>query len=146
MEQTINKILCPYDGTASSERAFKNILNLAKSYKATILILTCIKDKATFGFFKLKSDKKIIKKQKESILKKINELEKQAQKKEIEIKKAVVKCDIISKEILDYAKKENVDIIAMSKTKRGTMAEKMYNESIVGKVFRESPCTFMHIK
>ena len=146
MKQVINKILCPYDGTVSSERTFKNILNLAKQYEATILILTCIKDKATFGFFKLKSDKKTIKMQKERALKKIENLKNRAQEKGVSIKARVIKCDVISKEIIDYARKEDADLIAMSKAKRGTMAEKMYNESTVEKVFREAPCTFMHIK
>ena len=50
MKKKISKILCPYDGTESSDFAFNNTLNLAKALDSEILILICIKDKATSGF------------------------------------------------------------------------------------------------
>lgn len=146
MRQNIERILCPYDGTDSSEHAFKNVLKLAKFLDSKILILTCIKDKATFGFFKLKSDKELINKQKEIAKKKIEKLKRQAKELDLLVTSKIVRCDFISKEIVDYAKKEKVDIIAMSRTKHGTTAEKMYSESTVEKVFRDAPCTFLHVK
>lgn len=142
----IKKILCPYDGTYSSQKVFRNILYLAKCANAEILLLTCIEDRATFGFFKSKSDKKIINKQKQKANEKIEKLKLQAQEREVLIKSKIVKCDIVSKEIINYAKKEKVDMIVMNQTNRGTVAEKMYNESTVEKVFKDSPCTFIHIK
>lgn len=146
MKKGITKILCPYDGTESSERAFNYVLNLAKTLNSKILLLTCIKDQATFGFFKLKSDKKLINKQKENVKKKIEKLKKQAKETGICISSKIIKCDFISKEIVDYARKEKVDIITMSRTKHGTVAEKMYSESTVENVFRDAPCTFLHVK
>ena len=146
MKQTVDKILCPYDGTRNSERVFKKILNLAKKYKAKILILTCIKDISTFGFFKLKSDKEIEEFKKQNAINKIKELEKVAKKNQVPTKSKIVKCDIVSKKIVDYAKKEDVDIIAMSKSNPNTVTEKMYYEDTVERVFKEAPCTFIHVK
>lgn len=146
MRQKIKQILCPYDGTSSSEFVFKKILPVARIFGARIVILTCIEDKATLGFFKLESDKKMIEKQKKIAERKIEELKKLAQNLGIVIKSKIVKCDIISKEIVNHAKKEKIDIIAMSKSKCGTTAERMYTESTVDKVFKESPCSFLHLK
>jgi nucleotide-binding universal stress UspA family protein len=146
MRQNITQILLPYDGTKSSERAFRYALRLAKTHQAKLLTLTCIKDQATFGFFKLKSEKKKMQKQKENAEKIIEDLKKQARYFGVSIKSKIVKCEIISKEIVDYAKKQDVDIIAMSKTKYGTAAEKIYSESTVDRVFKTAPCTFVHVK
>jgi len=146
MKQMIKKILCPYDGTASSEFAFKNILTIAKNLKAEIFVLTCIRDKTTLGFFKLNSDRKLMTRQKKNAEKKIERLQKQAEKLGVSIKSKIVNCEIISKKIIEQAKKEEVDTIAMSKTKRGTAAEKMYSQSTVEMVFKESPCSFIHLK
>jgi len=146
MNKLIKQILVPYDGTASSEKAIKYAFKLASLHQSQILTLTCIKDQATFGFFRLKSDKKSTEKQKEKAVKKIEMLKNHAREIGISLKSKIIKCDVASKEIIKYAKKENVDMIAMSKTKQGTTAEKIYNESTVDKVFREAPCTFIQIK
>jgi len=146
MKKNISKILCPYDGTESSDFAFNNTLNLAKTLDSEILVLTCIKDRATFGFFKLKSDKENIKNQKKWAEKRISQLKEKCEEEGLSMKSKIIKCDIISNEIVDYAKKENVDIITMSNSKNRSAAEKMYSESMVDKVMEKTPCTFMLIK
>lgn len=146
MKQNIEQILVPYDGSKNSDKVFKNVLEFAKRFDAKILLLACIKDIATFGFFKSKSDKKLIEKQKSVAEKKMQVLKKQAVQFDVRIKSKTVKCDVISKKIVEYAKKEKVDIIVMSKNREGTVAEKMYHESTTEKVFEEAPCTFMNIR
>lgn len=146
VRQKIQKILVPYDGTKSSDRAFKNAIHIAKTYDAEIQIITVIKDIATFGFFKTKADKNLIEKQKKMASKKIEQLKKEAQKSDVLTKSKIVKADLVSEKIIQYAKSENVDLIVMSRTKYGTAAEKMHNESTVQKVFDEAPCSFLHVK
>lgn len=146
MRKKISKILCPYDGTDSSNFAFKNALNLAQIFEAELLVLVCIKDKATFGFFKIKSDKEEIKNQKNWAQRKLSQLKDESEKNGVVMKSKILKCNIISKEIVDFAKKEKVDMIAMSKSKYGTPAEEIYSESTVDRVMNESPCTFILIK
>ncbi|MDX1595652.1 MAG: universal stress protein [Nitrosopumilaceae archaeon] len=145
MRKKIKQILVPYDGTKSSERAFNDALNIAKKYEAELKILTCIRDVATFGFFKTKADKKLIEKQKNMATKKIEVLKKNAQKNNVSVKSKIVKADLVSEKIIDYAKSEKVDLIVMSRTKYGTAAEKLHNESTVEKVFHEAPCSFLHV-
>lgn len=146
VRQKIQKILVPYDGTKSSDRSFKNTLSIAKTYGAELQILTCIRDVATFGFFKTKADKNLIEKQKKMASKKIKELENEAKKIGVKTKAKIVKADLVSEKIIQYAKNEKVDLIVMSRTKYGTAAEKMHNESTVEKVFDEAPCSFLHVK
>jgi len=146
VRQKIQQILVPYDGTKSSDRAFKNAIHIAKTYDAEIKILTVIKDIATFGFFKTKADKNLIEKQRKMASKKIEDLKKEAQKSDVLTKSKIVKADLVSAKIIQYARNENVDLIVMSRTKHGTAAEKMHNESTVEKVFNEAPCSFLHVK
>ena len=145
MRKKIQEILVPYDGTKSSDRAFKDALNIAKTYDAEIKILTCIRDVATFGFFKTKADKKLIEKQKTMASKKIKILKEEAIKQNVSVKSKIVKADLVSEKIISYAKSEKVDLIVMSRTKYGTPAEKLHNESTVEKVFHEAPCSFLHV-
>ena len=60
----IKKILVPYDATPSSEKAIKKVFSLIENENSMVVLLTCIRDKATFGFFKTKSDKKEIEQEK----------------------------------------------------------------------------------
>ena len=145
MRKRLKQILVPYDGTKSSGRAFRDALNIAKTYDAEIKILTCIRDVATFGFFKTKADKKLIEKQKKMATKKIESLKNDAERDNVSVKSKIVKADLVSEKIIDYAKSEKVDLIVMSRTKYGTAAEKLYNESTVEKVFHEAPCSFLHV-
>ena len=146
MRATISKILCPYDGTESSKFAFKNSMKLARIFGAELLVLVCIKDRATFGFFKIKSDREAIENQKNWAKRKLSQLKVESEKNEVVMKPKILKCNIVSKSIIEFAKKEKVDIISMSKSKYGTPAEKIYSESTVNRVMDETPCTFILIK
>ena len=78
--------------------------------------------------------------------KKIEALKKIAKTEEIPIKSKVAICDLASESILDYAKANKVDLIAMSKSKLATRAEQMYYNSTVERVFKHTPCSFLYIK
>ena len=57
-DMRFKKILVPYDASPSSEKAFKRILPIIEKHCSKIILLTCIRDRATFGFFQTKGDKK----------------------------------------------------------------------------------------
>lgn len=145
MSLKIKKILLPYDATSSSTKAFNKILPLIDNDGLKIILLTCIRDQATFGFFKTKSDKIHMKKEKEKAEKFHNEVKKKAEKFGINIISKIVKSDLESKSIIDYAKKEEVDVIIMSKSQLTTNAERVYYKSTVEAVFRNAPCMFLYI-
>lgn len=141
----IKKILLPYDATASSVKAFKKILPIIEEQGSKIVLLTCIRDQATFGFFKTKSDKEHMKKEKERVEKFHEEAKKEGQKFGISISSKIVKSDLESKSIIEYAKKENVDVIIMSKSKLSSHAERVYYNSTVEAVFKKTPCMFLYM-
>ena len=145
MRMKVKKILLPYDATSSSVKAFKKLLTMIQDMDSKVILLTCIRDEATFGFFKTKSDKEQLKREKEIAAKNHEKAKKEAEKFRIEIVSKIVKSDLESKSIIEYAKKENVDLLMMSKTQLSTNAEKLYYNSTVEAVFKKTPCMFLYL-
>ncbi|KFM20397.1 Universal stress protein [Marine Group I thaumarchaeote SCGC AAA799-P11] len=141
----IKKILIPYDATPSSKRAVKKIFPLIEKHGSKIIFLSCIHDKATFGFFKTKSDKKEIERERKTIQKYHEQLKKEADSFDIPSSSKIIKSNLESHSIIEYAKEQKVDLIVMSKSKLGTHAEKMYYNSTVDAVFKKAPCPFLYI-
>ncbi|AFS81059.1 UspA domain-containing protein [Candidatus Nitrosopumilus koreensis AR1] len=145
MSIKIKKILVPYDATPSSEKAVKKILPLIEKHDSKIIFLTCIHDKATFGFFKTKSDKREIEQEKKKMEQYHERLKKEAAKFGIPSSSKIIKSDLESRSIIEYARDQNVDLIVMSKSKMGTHAEKLYYNSTVDAVFNKTPCPLLYI-
>ena len=141
----VKKILLPYDATASSVKTFKKILPMIENEGSKIILLTCIRDQATFGFFKTRSDKEHMKKERERVEKIHEEAKKEGEEFGINIISKIVKSDLESKSIIDNAKKENIDVIIMSKSKLSTHTERVYYNSTVEAVFQKTPCMFLYI-
>ena len=139
------KILIPYDATQSSERALKKILPILEKHSSKIVLLTCIRDKATFGFFKTNTDKKMMRKEKEKAKKIHHWLTKKIQELGMKVSSKIVKSDLESKTIISQAKKERTDLIIMSKSRLKTNAEKIHYNSTVEAVFTKTPCAFLYI-
>jgi len=145
MSIKIKKILVPYDATESSIKALKKLLSLFENQNFKIILFTCIRDKATFGFFKTKSDKQQIKHEREKAQKFHDNAKKEVEKFGVQISSKIVKSDLESKSIIEYAKKENIDVIVMSKSKLLTHAERVYYNSTVDAVFQKTPCLFLYV-
>lgn len=141
----VKKILIPYDATPSSEKVIKKLKPFLEKNHCEIILLSCIRDRATFGFFQTKSDKKEIEVEKKKAQKYHNQIAEKLKETEISVKSIVVKSDLESKTIVEYAKKEEADIIIMSKSKLGTNAEKVYYNSTVDAVFKKTPIPFLYI-
>ncbi len=141
----LKKILLPYDATASSVKTFKKLLPIIENEGSKIILLTCIRDQATFGFFKTRSDKERMKKEKERAEKIHAEAKKEGAKFRINIISKIVKSDLESKSIIYVAKKEKVDVIIMSKSKLSSHAERVYYNSTVEAVFQRAPCMFLYV-
>ncbi|WP_428323978.1 universal stress protein [Nitrosopumilus sp.] len=141
----IKKILIPYDATPSSKKAVKKVFPLIEKHNSKIIFLSCIHDKATFGFFKTKSDKKEIEQERKKIQKYHEELKKEAEGFDIPSSSKIIKSDLESRSIIEYSKEQNIDLIVMSKSKLGTHAEKMYYNSTVDAVFKNAPCPLLYI-
>lgn len=141
----VKKILVPYDATPSSEKVVKNLEPFLEKHQCKMVLLTCIRDRASFGFFKSKSDKKEMEKEKTKAQKIHEDVKKKVEKLGISTISKIVKSDLESKTIVDYAKKEDVDLIIMSKSKLRTHAEKVYYNSTVEAVFKKTSIPFLYI-
>ncbi|MHA7646722.1 universal stress protein [Nitrosopumilus sp. S4] len=141
----LKKILVPYDITPNNEKVIKKVFSLIEGYHSKILLLTCIRDKATFGFFKTKFDKREIEKEKNNVKKHHAQIINEATKLGITIMSKIIKSDLESQTIIKYAKDEKVDLIVMCRSKKLTHAERMYYDSTVDAVFTKTPCPFLYI-
>ena len=72
-----------------------------------------------------------------------SELEKFAQKNNIAFSSKTSKNGLASMQILDFAKKHDVDLIVMTKTKLSSTYEKMHYHSTIQNVFRNSHCPIL---
>ncbi len=141
--KTFEHILVPYNGTSGSQKAFKKALVLSQSTNSQITVLTCLEERPTFGFFKTKTSKKEFEKERKLVEKQHLELEKLAKKHDLSFSSKTVKNGLASMLILDFAKKHNVDLIIMTKTKLSSTYEKMHYHSTIENVFRNAHCPIL---
>ena len=141
--KTYEHILVPYNGTAGSEKAFKKAVSLAQLNNSKITVITCLEERPTFGFFKTKTSKKEIERELKMVEKQHSELEKFTQKNDIVFSSKTSKNGLASMQILDFAKKHEVDLIVMTKTKISSTYEKMHYHSTIQNVFRNAPCPIL---
>lgn len=141
----VKKILVPYDATPSSEKVINNLKPFLEKHQCKMVLLTCIRDRASFGFFKSKSDKKEMANEKKRAEKHHANVKKKVEQFGVSTISKIVKSDLESETIAEYAKKEDVDLIIMSKSKLRTHAERVYYNSTVENVFKKTSIPFLYI-
>jgi len=143
MTKTFEHILVPYNGTKSSEKAFRKAISLASSIQAKITILTCLEERSTFGFFKTKTSKQEFEKERKLVEKQHLKLEKFAKERDVSCGSKIAKNGLASTKILEFAKQHNVDLIITTKTRLSSHYEKQHYHSTVENVFRNAPCPIL---
>ena len=117
MTRIFEHILVPYNGTAGSHKAFRKAISLASSINVKITVLTCLEERATFGFFKTKTSKQEFEKEYDLVEKQHLELEQFAKRHDVLCDFKIVKNGLPSIKILEFAKQHDVHLIIMTKTK-----------------------------
>jgi len=143
MNKTFEHILVPYNGTPEGEKTFRKAVFLAQSIHANIIILTCLEERLTFGFFKTKTSKKEFENERKMVEKQQLELEKFAKEQNVPCNSKIVKNGLASIKILEFAQKNNVDLIIMTRTKFSSHYEKQHYHSTVENVFRNANCPIL---
>ena len=143
MNKNFEHVLVPYNGTSGSQKAFKKAIGLSQLINAKITVLTCLEERPTFGFFKTKTSKQEFEKERKLVEKQHSELEKLAKKQDISFNSKTVKNGLASLQILDFAKKHDVDLIIMTKTKLSSPYEKLHYQSTIENVFRNAHCSIL---
>ena len=135
MTKTFDHILVPYNGTAGSEKAFRKAISLASSIQAKITVLTCLEERPTFGFFKTKTSKQEFEKEHKLVREEHVKLEKNAENQGVSLNSKIIKSNMASESILEFAEKHDVDLIVMG-LKKQTRHEKIYYPSTIEAVFK----------
>ena len=131
MSVVFEHILVPYNGTSGSDKSFRKAISIASLANSKVTILTCLEERHSFGFFKTKTSKQEFEKEKKVVEKQQKILEKFASEHGIACK---------SEGIIEFAKKQDVDLIIMAKTKISSRYEKMHYQSTIENVLRNAVC------
>ena len=140
MTKIFERILVPYNGTSGSNKAFRKAVSLASAIGAEIMIITCLEEKPTLGFFKTKTNRQEFEKQKKHVEKQHAELEKFSKGHDVSASSKIAKNGMASIRILEFAKQHNVDLVIMSKTKITNRYERQHYQSTIENVFRNAQC------
>ena len=140
MTKVFEHILVPYNGTGGSNKSFRKAVSLASLIDAKVTVLTCLEERPSFGFFKTKTSKQEFEKEQKSAEKQHGILEKFAATKGVTCKSKIVKNGFASKSILEFAKKYDVDLVIMTKTKISSNYERMHYQSTIENVLRNAVC------
>ena len=140
MTKNFERILVPYNGTSGSNKAFRKAVSLASVIAAEIMIITCLEEKPTLGFFKTKTNRQEFEKQKRHVEKWHAELEEFSKGHGVPTGSKIVKNGMASVRILEFARQHNADLIIMAKTKISNIYEKQHYQSTIENVFRNAHC------
>lgn len=140
MTKTFEHILIPHNGTAGSDKAFRKAVFLAAAINAKITILTCLEERATFGFFKTKVSKQEFDKEYGIVEKQHRILEQFSKDHGVSCISKIFKNGIASVKILEFAAKHDIDLIILSKTKLASNYEKYHHHSTIENVFNNAIC------
>lgn len=140
MTKIFEHILVPYNGTTNSDKAFRKSVLLASSIQAKVTILTCLEERATFGFFKTKTSKQEFEKERKLVNVQHQKLKKSANSHNVTCDSKIVKNGLASNNILEFAKQHDIDLIVLIKTKLSSHYEKQHYHSTVENVFRHAVC------
>lgn len=125
MSLLFEHILIPYNGCTGSQKAFKKAITLAKLTKSKITILTCLESRSMFGLFKTKTSKQEFEEEHKLVSLEHAKLGKYAKKNDISLNFRIITNNIAHDAILEFAEKQNVDLIVMGMNKR-TRYEKIH--------------------
>ena len=122
-------ILVPYNATSGAKRGLEAAIELAKKVNGHITLITCIEPQSVFSFFNKKNQ--IFDQEKKIIEVELKKLESHFKNLEKPIKNVVVKSRFAPSSVIDYAEKNDIDLVVIGQTKfvgtEGTYHESMAN-------------------
>jgi nucleotide-binding universal stress UspA family protein len=142
----LKKILVPVDFSDCSVAALKAAINIARSFDAKILALHVIHDPADApGFYaSQKAGKKVFRNMEDSATQMMEEFAGKRLRK-YEKHECYVRPGIPATQILQFAQKQKVDMIAMGTHGRGGLDRLMLG-SVADRVIRSSDCPVLIVR
>ncbi len=141
----VKHILVPYDGSDPANRAFEFATELAKLYKASIMVVTCIVIHAHVDPVLSVAFLETIKLQKEDAKKDLSKLEAKLKEFGISFQTEVLEAISITDVLVSYADSHNVDFIIMGSRGLGGF-KKLLLGSVASGVTQHSKCPVLIVK
>jgi len=141
----VKHILVPYDNSEPANRAFEFAIELAKLYKASVTIVTCIvihthvDPVLSAAFFET------MKLQKEDAKKSISKLESKLKESGIQFNTDVIEAISITDILVSYAESHDVDLIVIGSRGLGGF-KKLLLGSVASGVSQHSKCPVLIVK
>ena len=141
----VKHILVPYDGSEPSNHAFELALELAKLYKANVMVVTCIVIHAHVNPVLNVAFLDTIKLQKEGAKKDLSKLESKVKEFGIPFQTDVLEAISITDVLVSYAESHNIDLIIMGSRGLGGF-KKLLLGSVASGVIEHSKCPVLIVK
>ena len=144
---TVKKILAPIDRSKYKEKIIANALSLGKTWGAEITAIHVIDPGRGIPGGRIKEKElereEAAKRPAEELL---YEVDLQTKKENINIKKEVVEVsDTVGKAIIEYARKNNIDVIVIGTTGMSAI-QKIFLGSVANKVIHDAHCTVIAVR
>lgn len=141
----VKHILVPYDGSEPANHAFELALELAKLYKANVMVVTCIVIHAHVNPVLNVAFLDTIKLQKEGAKKDLSKLESKVKEFGIPFQTDVLEAISITDVLVSYAESHNIDLIIMGSRGLGGF-KKLLLGSVASGVVEHSKCPVLIVK
>lgn len=141
----VKHIFVPYDGSDPANRAFEFATELAKLYKASVTVVTCIVIHAHVDPVLSVAFLETIKLQKEDAKKYLSKLEPKLKELGIQFKTEVLEAVSITDVLTSYAESHNVDFIIIGSRGLGGF-KKLLLGSVASGVSQHSKCPVLIVK
>lgn len=135
------KILVPVDGSDNSNKALIHACDLAQNYKADLHIIYVVEKPTPLNLLDRKEYLELSREFGTKVLKRSAD---NAKSKDVE-SKSVIKEGNIAKVIIDYAKKERINLIVAGRRGLGR-ATRLLLGSVSSKLASSSPCSLLIVK
>lgn len=133
---TYQSILVPYNGSEGAKKGLDAAVGLAKKTKGNIIIITCIENESIFSFFS-KNKNQNFDREKKIIEREITKIEEKIESLGIFTRHVILKSSFAAETIIDFAEKNNVEIIILGQTKLEGINKK-YHQSMTNYLLNSS--------
>ena len=142
----VKRILVPIDRSGYKEKIIAYAVSLGKAWGAEITAIHVIEPEHALSDGRAEAKKEAREEARRQTEHLLNEIDTLAKKEGLSIKKeALEESDIVGKAIIDYAKKNNIDVIVIG-TKGMTAVQEYFFGSVANKVIHHAHCPVIAIR
>jgi len=140
-----NILICSFV-PRNNKHVIDTAFELAKKFDSNIIVLKCIYESIpTFGFFKIKSEKKKHAELTKKIQLALHETEEMANHYNISIKTESIFVTSLSESVITYVQKNDIDLMIVDSTPP-TDIDEGYHKDIINHIYKNIQCNVLTLK